>query len=286
MAIPSFMVVGAQKAGTTWLFECLDEHPEVFVPRVKEVHFFDRPEDSRFSQRHRGLDWYLEQFSDDPAFRARGELTPDYMYYPHVAAELHALNPDLRIVFMLRNPVDRAYSAYWMRRRHDAGLADFAALADPASGYVARGFYARQIAPYMERFPREQLRIYIYEEAVRDPELFVADLYGFLGVDAGFRPKTLTRRVGATHRLPKGLGFFVYKIVSPVINLPVILPAWRWLRRNTRVVDIALDTVAKPGATNYPPLSDDERRRLAAVFADENARLFGLIGRDVPAWRG
>lgn len=278
------MVVGAQKAGTTWLFECLDEHPQVFVPRVKEVHFFDRPEDSRFSQRHRGLDWYFSQFPDEPAFKARGELTPDYMFYPHVVDELYELNPAMRIIFMLRNPVDRAYSAYWMRRRHDAGLADFAALADPASNYVTRGFYARQIAPYLERFPREQVRIYIYEEAVRDPEPFVADLYAFLGVDPSFRPTALTRRVGATHSLPKGLGFFAYKVVSPVINWPFVLPAWRWLRRNTRIVDLLLGRAAMDGGSGYPPLPDDQRRRLENVFAAENQKLFALLGRDVSAW--
>lgn len=280
------MVVGAQKSGTTWLFECLDEHPEVFVPQIKEVHFFDLPEESRFSQRHKGLDWYLGLFPDDAAYKARGEATPDYMFYPHVVDELVELNPDLRIVFILRHPVERAYSAYWMRRRTNADMADFENMVDDASGYIARGYYHRQIAPYYEKFPAAQLRVYIYEEAVREPERFIAELYEFLGVDAVFRPKSLTRRVGGTHKLPVWLGFIVYKIISPVINTSQVRPLWRWFRRNTRVVETLLGKRGGDGgATEYPPLSGDQRQKLLNLFADENEKLFALLGRDVPEWR-
>lgn len=286
MAIPNFMVVGAQKSGTTWLFECLDEHPEVFVPRVKEVHFFDLPEESRFSQRHRGIEWYLGLFPDDPVYKARGEVTPDYMFYPHVVDELLELNPAMRIVFILRHPVERAYSAYWMRRRHDASMADFADLGDASSGYIARGLYHRQIAPYFEQFPTAQLRIFIYEEAVREPQQFIAELYDFLGIDKTFRPKSLTRRVGGTHRFPAGLGFVVYKIASPIINTSLVQPVWRWLRRNTRIVELLLGRRGgSGGVTEYPPLPEDQRRHLLELFADENEKLFALLGRDVPAWR-
>ena len=92
MAIPNFMVVGAQKSGTTWLFECLDEHPRCSFPASRKCNFFDLPEQSRFSQLHRGLDWYLGLFPDDPDYLARGEVTPDYMFYPQVVDELFELN--------------------------------------------------------------------------------------------------------------------------------------------------------------------------------------------------
>ncbi|MBM3561008.1 MAG: sulfotransferase domain-containing protein [Alphaproteobacteria bacterium] len=281
MALPTFMIVGAQKAGTTWAFECLNEHPQVCMPSFKEVHFFDRPEDSRFSRRDKGIDWYLSLFSDDAPCIARGEATPDYMFYPHVPAELHALNPALRIVFMLREPGERAYSAYWMQRRHRTDPISFADELAREPDHVERGLYQQQIDRFLALFPREQLRVYIYEEVTADPDGFMADLFTFIGADPAFRPAALRRRVGGTRRLSPFAGFLLYKVVSPVINHPAILPAWRWLRRN--VIPPAAPASAEE--RGYPPMSPEDRRLLDARFHAGNERLFAFLGRDVPAWR-
>jgi hypothetical protein len=97
MAGPDFMVVGTQKAGTTWLFECLNEHPGVFVPELKEVHYFCPPEGWRVSRAAKGEAWYRDLYAKAPKGSVCGDMTTDYMYLPGVAEALHRFNPDSRL---------------------------------------------------------------------------------------------------------------------------------------------------------------------------------------------
>ena len=99
MILPTFMVVGTQKAATTWLYECLNEHPEVFVPETKELHYFCRAEDCRLSNRHRGDAWYERQFSSAKGMPAVGELTTDYMLLAYVAEKLMKLMAEFDLNF-------------------------------------------------------------------------------------------------------------------------------------------------------------------------------------------
>lgn len=283
MGKPTFMVVGAQKAGTTWLFECLSEHPEIFVPDIKEVHFFSRPEDSRFSRHHKGLDWYLSLFPDQ-GYKATGELTPDYMYYSHCAQALKDSNPDLKLIFMLRDPVDRTYSAYWMTKAHRKDMPSFEDMLDQNQSYIERGFYYTQIQRFLDLFPRDQIRIYIYEEVVRDPDPFFVDLYNFLGVDPGFKPYSSTKKIGETKKLPQPFGFIFYKILSPIINTPVVLPLWRFLRRKTNIKEWLFGRLTRGGSKqgSYEPLDPTMRAKLTETFREENQKLFQLLDRECP----
>lgn len=275
------MVVGTQKAATTWLFECLLEHPEVFVSDQKEVHFFCRPEDCRFSTQAKGLDWYRGLFSEGGK-RAYGELTTDYMFFPYVAEDLHALNPDLKIVFILRNPVDRAYSAYWMWKRHKPTLPPFREMLDQNPPYIERGLYHRQVLPYLELFGAENVRIYIYEEITRDAAAFLENLYKFIGVDPSCRPTMTNDRVSGTRVLPGAAGFVLYKIISPIINAPIISSIWRALRRTAPVRRLINSNGSE--TPNYPQMSDADRTYLKNRFEDENERLFEMLGRRVESW--
>ncbi|MBL8806901.1 MAG: sulfotransferase [Rhodospirillales bacterium] len=285
MGIPTFIVVGAQKAGTTWLYECLSEHPEAFVPRMKEVHFFSRPEDDRMSRLEKGIDWYKSLFPDQ-GYLATGDVTPDYMFQPYVAEAIHALNPKMKIVALLREPVARAHSAYWMRRRYDPKPLPFAEAIKVSPALIERGYYHRQLVPYLSRFGAENVRIYIYEEATAEPEAFFADLARFLGISPAFVPLSLRQRVGETKVLPPPFGFIFYKVLSPVINLPGILAAWRWLRRRTRIKEWLFGKLARGGdGSSYARLPKEEAEKLKLHFAEENRKLFELLGRDIPAWK-
>lgn len=279
------MVVGAQKAATTWLFECLNAHPEICVPDLKEVHFFCRPEDCRFSRRKNDTAWY-ESLYPARGYRAWGELTTDYMFFPYVAADLHAYNPRLKIIFMLRDPVDRAYSAYWMWRRHRSDLPRFREMLEREPAYIGRGLYYRQIRPYIDLFGADCVRIYIYEEAMRATSRFLTDVYAFIGVDPTIRPAVAAKSIGGTRAYPRGVGFFVYKILSPIINTPAILPVWRAFRRAS-FSDAVLDRLvgaAPSREQGYPQIDEADRAYLARAFQEENERLFGLLGRRIEDW--
>ena len=284
MGIPTFIVAGTQKAATTWLYECFNEHPEVFVPEIKELHFFCDPGDCRKSRYGQGHDWYLSLFPDDKKFKAAGELSIDYMFYAHVATRLHALNPDLKIIFALRDPVERAYSAYWMGRRHNPEMPEFSTFLSSDSDYVARGFYYRQIERYLALFPAHNIKIMIYEDLIEDPVKYLVEACEFLGIDDRIRPHSLHQRIAETKVMHPTLGRVFYKRLSPLLRQPLILKAWRATKRYTGMK--RRDPAAGEVKPNYPAMTDEDRRWLQDVYRDENARLFELLGRQVVEWQG
>lgn len=105
----NFLIVGAMRCGTTFLAHCLGAHPDIYIPRAKEIHYFD-------VHFEKGPEWYKRKFSGAKKEHAVGEATQSYMYLDYVPPRIASLLPDARLIAILRNPVDRAYSHYWFHR--------------------------------------------------------------------------------------------------------------------------------------------------------------------------
>ena len=163
MAKPTFLIIGAAKAGTTGLFKYLQQHPEVFISPKKEIHYFDANHD-------KGDEWYLDHF-DQSDKKVLGEASPIYYFYPGTLELIHAFDPTLRLIFLLRNPVDRAISHYWMefnRDRESRQMLKAFEDENPCSttedsirifSYKARGEYHRRLDKIYSLFPREQVHV-------------------------------------------------------------------------------------------------------------------------------
>ena len=190
--LPNFIVIGAMKSGTTSLFHYLQSHPQVFMSPLKEVDFF-----AAELNWDRGLDWYRRQFSGaSPDAVAIGEASTSYSKYPEyggVPDRIAATLPDVRLIYVVRNPVDRIRSHYQHRSLIGAEREPIerAVLEDPR--YVDCSRYAFQIRQYLRVFPQEQLLVVSSEDLRRDRERTIRGIYGFLGVDAGFVSDTLNR---------------------------------------------------------------------------------------------
>ncbi|MCB0429371.1 MAG: sulfotransferase domain-containing protein [Flavobacteriales bacterium] len=174
--LPNVVVIGAQKAGTTTLYEWLATHPGIYLAPSKEVHFFDR--DANYNQ---GPEWYEQHFSGAAGYRVVGEVTPDYMQYDYVPGRMFkVLGPQVKLVMLLRNPVARAYSQFNFHKMHGVekrksfeqalesykpgGACDrFTHWFDP-SYYVERSRYHERITRFLEYFPKEQIFVGIFEE--------------------------------------------------------------------------------------------------------------------------
>jgi hypothetical protein len=182
-ALPNLIVIGAQKCGTTSLHSYLDAHPEISMSRRKETNFF-----LRNGNWERGVDWYASNF--DPAASVRGESSPDYTNLPESAGtadRMHSVVPRAKLIYLVRDPLDRMASQYMHRRAtglERRSLTD--ALSDPLDTYVTRSCYATQLKPFLERFPREQILIETNERLLRDRQATVRRIFEFLGVDASF----------------------------------------------------------------------------------------------------
>jgi ubiquinone/menaquinone biosynthesis C-methylase UbiE len=196
LPLPGFLGVGSQKAGTTTLHHLLCSHPDVFVPPEKEVHYFSLHTD-------RGADWYLENFAAARPDQVCGEISPYYLFHPEAPKRIHDLMPDVKLVVLLRDPVERALAGYFHSRR--LGLEDLpieeafdretqrlanaaTALSTPGGrhlahqhhGYVARSRYDEQLDRFMASFGRQQLLVLRSEDLFTAPQTVWQRLQGFL----------------------------------------------------------------------------------------------------------
>ena len=193
----NFLGVGAQKCGTTTLYHILKQHPDIFMAERKEIHFFD--DSNNYSK---GINWYKETyFKDTGHAKAIGEITPAYMFLEHIPEKiLKDLGRDIKFIFMLRNPVDRAYSNYKMElgrnNEHETFLKaielESERIVESEStkktySYVQRGFYAKQIKKYLKYFPEENMMFVIFEEFIKEPTNISKEIFKFLGVQSEFQ---------------------------------------------------------------------------------------------------
>ncbi len=202
---PDFVGIGAQRAGTSWLYHALNAHPEIFLP-LKEVHFFDE----KYEQ---GTDWYFSLFETEKEHTITGEFTPDYMSEEHAMNRLVEHCPETKILVVLREPFERAYSAYNLYKAHGR-FADMsfeeAILED--KNIVRKSLYSEQIKRLFKLFPKENIRIYDFDDVSNDPLKVVQDAYSFLGVDKTFVPPGVKEKynVGGNAK------------IQNVLNLPKI----------------------------------------------------------------
>lgn len=296
--LPTFLILGAMKAGTTALYEMLEAHPEVYMSPVKEPNFFafrgrELDFQAPIDQRPGGINQasitdraaYEALFDAADPDQARGEASHTSLYWPDAARNIDRLVPDARLIAILRNPVERAYSEYMhFRRDGDEPIEDFAAALDAETKridnhwalgrYVDRGRYDEQLRRYLDRFNREQLCIVMHEDLTQHPADLARTLFEHVGVDPSV-PPALNRRVNKSgvpdrrwvHRLLTGLQP-VREALDPVIPEPVV--DWANALKNRNL--------------EKPPLDPAVRARLIDTFRPHVRRLETLLDKDLSHW--
>jgi len=198
-----FLGIGAQKAGTTWLYEMLCQHPEITFPAGKEIHYWN------VRYRTESLNWYCDLFAGQPGTR-QGEITPAYALLPRAhIRQIHELNPALRLIFIIRNPLERAWSAALMALERAEMTIDEASdqwFIDHfhSAGSLNRGDYQSSIETWRSVFPADQLLILRYEQIKNEPLQLLQQCCRHLGVDPSrkWAAEALQRRVFAGHGQP------------------------------------------------------------------------------------
>lgn len=266
--LPNFLVIGTQRGGTSWLWKCLAGHPDVCVAGQKEVHFFDQDENWA-----KGVQWYCQQFGSYSGEKAVGEATPSYMWHDDAPDRMARVVPSANLIVILRDPVDRAYSNYWRRRRYgeiDPSITfEEAVEVDPE--YISRGLYYRQLKRILELFSNEQLLVLFFDQIRRDPQELIKEVYNFVDVNYDYVPSWLDRSYNAA----------IY---------PRVLETMRRLRlewliqfvKSTELGDYLRRTNAQRKTGTYPAISSKTKSRLRARFREDGVLLEGLIRRKVP----
>jgi len=293
--LPNFLILGAQKTGTTALYYALSKHPQVFTSAVKEPRYFADeakaladaagPGDGE-TRMTASLEEYEALFDGAGSAIVRGEASPAYLYDPEAPAKIEQLIPEAKLIAILRNPVERAYSNFlYLVREGREPLHDFgAALAEEekrrAGGwstawcYKDKGFYGAQLERYLQHFDRSQIHCILYEDYNSDPETTVRDVYRFLGVDDSFT-QDLSVRLNVSG-LPKSKGL---QAVS------------RRSRRLKWLIDPLIPDRVRRGLLNAqnknlsrPPLPPQVRAELIEEYRPDIERVAELTGLDVSGW--
>jgi hypothetical protein len=271
--LPTFLIAGAQKAGSSWLAGQLGQHPDVFLPG-HEVHFFDF--DSRFNC---GLPAYATYFERAPTGAVLGEKTPNYMLTQKAdgtnlpaAARIARTLPDVRLLFVLRDPVARALSAlrHHMWHRRFPPWTDIEQLLLGSGrcraekwNILSHGLYGRQFARLLALFPRSQMRVWLFESDVHArPTEMLREAAAFIGVDPDHMPATTTNSANRSVSSPLALTANYFA--------PALGPAWQVLDRATE------------GRVRF---NASVTEGLRAFYASDTALLADLMDIDLRAWQ-
>ena len=295
MTLPNFIVIGAEKAGTTSLDYYLKQHPQIFMSEMKEPRFF-APEfyttyfhGPRVGKRttpmtretYEGL---FEGVTDEVAI---GEVSPQYLYFDSCGRRISELLPEVKLIAILRNPVERAFSAYNYQLTCGFDLENSfeQALAlekqrvvenwRPVWHYQSLGFYFKQLQRFLAVFPRENLSILLYDDLQRDAIALAQSAYQFLGVDPTFCPDTTAKNKSAQPKNRQVYDLF-YRDNPLKTGAKAFIPkSWRNGVRN-----FVAGRNAKPKQT----LNGDIRKKLIEVYRDDIEQLQSLIDRDLSSW--
>ena len=286
--LPTFMIGGAQKSGTTSLHMYLAAHPDIHFPDFpQEIHFFAHEKLFR-----RGIDHYARHFTEVlPTQTTIGQTSPLYLYSEEAPIRIAATMPDAKMIFVLRDPVKRAYSHYWHSVKYGFETRSFSEalklekerlgrspFARRHFSYVDRGFYAAQLKHYLDYIPHDQILVLIMEEMVANPLLAINRCCRFLGVHPfgheilKVMPKTQWNRF----RAPKFP--WLQRLVSPLRAQPE-LEANRFVAHLMWKLD-QINLVVKP----YPKLAAELERHLVEIFGPHQAELAKMFGLDLSRW--
>jgi len=296
--LPNFLIVGAAKAGTTSLYYYLKEHFEIFLPERKELRFFSQMKgdfegqgDEKLNKTIiKNIDEYIEFFKAVKIEKAIGDVSPDYLYYfENSILNIKKFLENPKVIIILRNPIDRAFSHYLHFVRDGRETLSFEeALKEEgrrralnwewAWYYKDVGFYYNQVKTYLENFL--EVKVYLYDDLKKDPLNLVQDIYRFLEVDDSFIPKSIGEKFNVSG-IPKNkfLHAFLTKpnlvksAIKPLVKL--FLPEKRRRNFQNKLLQKNL---------KKPQIKPETREYLIELYKEDILKLQDLIKRDLSHW--
>ena len=296
MSMPNFLIIGAAKAGTSSLYHYLKQHPQIYMSPKKELRFFSLvgekldfcgPGDKQLYRKNSitDLETYRSFFSGVADEIAVGEASPGYLYYPNAPENIKSYIPEAKLIAILRDPVERAYSHFLHNlRKGKEPLTDFAqAIQEEETRtqgnwsrnwhYLKTGLYYAQVKRYFNTFDRRQIKIYLYEEFSRTPLKVVQDIFSHLDVEPTFIPD-VSRKYNVSG-IPKNRALQAILTRENLLAKPLTSS-----RLGTRIVN----SVKKRNINSKPPLPPEIRTDLVQMYQEDILKLQDLIKRDLTHW--
>lgn len=272
--LPTFLIPGAPKAGSSTLYQFLSAHPQILMSDKKEPDFF-------CGNWGLGLPFYEGCFADYRGETAIGEATVAYMADPVAPGRIHQVLPDVKLIFALREPVSRAVSHYWWRVNTNVETRVLDEVLASDDNYpVEYGLYYTQISRYLELFPMSQMHFVFTEDMARDLDAVIRSTAEFLGVDTGAR---LDARPSNQARAARSRTATSLLSRASTWQLKELAP-----RRVRSMASKTVGALARANTKSFraPPLRPDQRQLLSETFLPEIEGLERLLDRDLADWKG
>ncbi|MCK5026832.1 MAG: sulfotransferase domain-containing protein [Candidatus Pacebacteria bacterium] len=268
-----FIGVGAQKAGTSWMYACLYEHPEICVP-IKEIHYFSRERNFK-----KGIGWYEDIFNGCKEGLLKGEFSTTYLYDKKTPEKIKKEFPYAKIIISLRNPVERAYSHYRneIKGGHIPEDQTFRGAMESDESIVGQGMYYDQVKKYIDLFGKENVLVLILDDSKKDPRGFIKNILEFLNVDTSFTPSMLEREVNIA-RTPCFVWIERIMMHTAEFLRRIGLGKIVWLIKKGSIPDRVRNMNTKQDARE---MKDKIKEELKKEFKEDAQKLSELIGRNV-----
>jgi len=287
-----FIVVGAEKCGTTWLSEMLRQHPQVFIPEQKELHYFNRkfgefPELDNYNF-NKPVKWYLNFFNAAKPHQIKGEICPAYLWDDQAPARIKSFDPNLKLFMLLRNPVERTYSAYRFYVQRGTVQSGFKnAFYSHKNLLVDRSVYSVQIQRYLDLFSRENIHIFLHDDLRRNAKSFLYQFEQTLDVDE-FYPENVEKSTYVTgevryrklNRILSKTRYLVHKY-----RLTYLLDLGRKIGLANNLEMFRQKNKLKPQQTQAQKIDEATREFLLEYFLPDIVRLEKILGRDLRMWK-
>lgn len=274
MRKPDFIIVGAHKAGTTSLHYYLDEHPDIYLPDYKGGDLLSHRDFKQLGKTQA----YLDQFEQAEPNQILGEVSSVYFHQDNQFVEQLSRNfPDLKIIIILRDPIDRAYShAFWNRSYSQQELQDLDSLLLSSKKILKPGLYATHLKKYLDCFGKDQIKVFLYDDLRQDSRGFVKKMYDFLGVQSDFEPDINKRYHSGNLKVDNSYSRLLKrgKAISP--SLKALIPS--------PIRSLLSSALASKSTAPKPKMSPQLRQALIHYYRDEVTEVEKLTGLKVSHW--
>jgi hypothetical protein len=295
MIMPNFLIIGAAKCGTTSLYKYLQQHPQIYMSPIKETNFFasdfvnGKPQlreldfcygnTPKISYPVTSLEDYQALFAEVTTQKAIGEVSPAYLHRPLAPQRIKRHIPEVKLIAILRNPVDRAYSGYQMQVHNGRETREFSQNLNRDEIYIKSGFYYASLKRYFDTFDRDRLLILLYENLRRDSIGLMQTIFEFLNVDSTFVPDVSVRHNSGG--VPKNNGIYNLIMTSKASEsaraiIKLFIP--KTLRQKLFMV------VNETMLTKPQPLSPETRQQLVKIYREDMLKLQDLLQQDLSLW--
>jgi len=273
--LPNFVGIGAQRSGTTWIYEMLKNHPQVCMSPEKEINFFN-------NHYGKGLEWYKKFFNECSREKVIGEFSPTYLSNNLAAKRMRKIVPEAKIIVSLRNPADQIFSRYHYMISRQMYSKSFDKALKGMPCLIEDAFYYKHIKRYLEYFDRDQILILIYEDLHRDARSFLRKVYSFLGIDSSYIPPNLNEKVHSI-RVPKSKHIETAMVIIRILLRKMELYSLVEKLKERDIVRKLRELNTRANKT-YKEMDARNRHRLNQIFAHDKESLLALLGRDLSIW--